>query len=598
MKKITRQLPILFALLVLSGLAYGQSSQTLPIKLQVDPSWHPDSTWVLAFPGSGNTAQTSIGLSAPVKLSTIPKSVITVDSGFSGRIYFFVQQGDASAILESTSGFPADSTFLVRYDFIEITYKQNHYDVANLSSVDQFGLTLSMATFKSNIKNDSVGYKVSANNLISQLQNIRSNPQGGAPVFNNDTNGRFIRVMSPLNAPGAYFNMANYVKLWVNSWISGAKDTIKIFGNYVGATAIFPNNVSVKYSAKHFFYNATISTDHNSVVLAPDPSVACKPAFLQGNITASITSLDSMIYPCDGNFYVSPAVSQLNGLPDRIGYNDPWGTVMRNFLVGFNTGYYENAANGLNQNYSWNWNPDSAFKFNYGGDPYYNQYASIIQSTSNSYGFPFTDFIAMPLLPIFGCDTLQVSLWSDNTTNFPDYTPIIINTSGVVPTMVNLLSYGQNIVFNFTNTAICPNSSVSLSFCDSIFQTGYSYTNMDSTKKNATSTSCNNITLTGFPLFRPSIMKDTLNKYPCSFGGQNFNLFIQTDINGYFINAYCDNQAITTTIAPNQLALTVNFGYTIDPANLQLSCPPSSNTNTTQPAPQTKKIKRKRNHTR
>lgn len=538
-----------------------KAQNTLPVQIIAEPWWNPDSTWVMAFPGFATCPTTSIGLSTPVRLSGIPNTMFTLNQGFSGRIYFFTGQGDSSLIMPYVAGVPADTTFPVRYDFVEITYFGNSNDCANLSMVDQIGINLSIATIANGQKTGSRGSNVNLPQLRKNLDTVATDSLNEFWV-----NGQFIRVMSPLHAPNAYFNLGSYLRLTLPT-----DSVVQLFGMYDGSKAAYIDTVPDgdttiyhTFSAQPFYYNAVCNATNDTLVLSPHSSVAGSAVFLQGTIRVAVSDLQNMLYACDGPFQVSvdsgayaPAVS-----PDRIGFNDPWSTVMRNYLVGYNLGYYNTSINGINGDFSWAWNGNFAFNYMHNDTGYYNQYASILQNYTNAYGFPFTDFIDDPLLSIYGCDTFRISLWSDTTHNFSDYTSLAPDTSGALRPTGSDTNYAQNIVFDFGSGVGCPQYGGKLNFMGYNFASGYNYTQLDTTSSNQTI--CGNITLTGFP-----IQFGALNRYPFSAEGSSFHLYLRADSTGLFTEAFTDNNNLVATIGSTGIAVTVsNLLYAISPAYL------------------------------
>ncbi len=557
----------------ISSSLLGQTQ--LKVSIVPDKVWinSPNALWALINPGATSSQATNPPCNMPIYMNNFGDNLFTFEPGFSGRIYFIIDTLgylDSNKFKASITKPNYDTSFPYRYDFVELTYSNGPYDCADISCIDQLGLGLSIATFNSNGKDQSRGYRVPFDTLKNRLENIANPPKANR----YPQNGNYIRINTQQHTPLYYTNMANYVNII-------KKDTIKLFDVYSGSTASYvkytnnnPSIDTVSYSGKFFYYYSYFNPTDSTFRLNPDPSVANDPSFLQGNITIKMHDLYSMIYACDGPFVVSGG--DANKIPvdtDRVGYNDPWSTVVRNYLVGFNLGYYHNSmANKKSGNNSWNWNGRYAFTQ---GSGYYNNYARVIQKYSNAYGFPFSDFIVNPLLPISNTtgsvdNLLRIRIHSDTSTDYSDYTSLAHDTTGAVipPTNYNDTSCsnkGINAVFNFQyilgNDTIAYNDS--MSFFNKTFKIGFDYTMYNPPNNNPTPL-LGNITFTIFPLYTNS-----LNKLPFSMANSNYNLYIRTDANCNFTQSFTDNNSIVTAINPEQTAVTLsNMVFCINPNSI------------------------------
>lgn len=561
---------LLSFLLLLGGTVSAQ--QPLSVRLNIDPALNDSTIWLMATEGTTSSDTTSFGTCKLVCAAAL-NDTFSIEAGFSGRIYIFLNVTDTSLIPNQASEIASDTTLKVRYDFVEVTYFGAQGDCADLSSVDQYGINLSMSiTDSSGVRSGSVGYQANTNTLVERMRSIADTAIYPAIYF--DDAGTFMRVISPLHTPkGTYTDMKDYV----NS-LCTASDTIFLFDMYDGAKATYiltdSTSVDTTYGPKPFYYIALLSAANDSIILQPHSSVAGNAAYLQGRIAVNKADLyDStynMIYACDGPFFVSPLslVPLLQDtIPDKVGFNDPWSTVVRNFLVGFNAGYYGttytlqngSATYTANGNRSWDWNPLHAFPSGGTFDPY----AEVIMESSNSYGFPFSDFLAAPLLQIYGDSLLTISIWSDTTTSFPDYTPNFptMTADTINPVIGNNPLGGNNLVFDFGIGSTVQYDGP-MTFCGLTFANGYNYTQMDTVSPNTTAPG--NITFTGFPSY-----VDSVNQYLFSVEGKPFNLFIEFDSAGYIVQAMCDTPGILAKINNLNTAVTVTgIPYAIAPTYL------------------------------
>jgi hypothetical protein len=553
----------LFFLLIAGLLPISLRAQSIPVRVHLDTQWAADSTWLLATPGGTSTDSVSFGLLKPQLVSELPNGVFQMNQGFSGRIYIFVNTGKTQ-IPTQASQIASDTSLHVRYDFIEATYFGSPYDCADLSSVDQFGLGLSMvSTDTSGNRISSVGYNTNAYGLIHTVSQIVNDSIYPAIFYHDNA---FMRIISPLHTTsGTYTNMESYVNALCN-----ASDTLVIFDSYSGATAkytIDTNSYNHVYDAIPFCYQAILSPTADSIYLVPHPNIAQPSKFLQGTIAINKADLYNtaynMIYACDGPFYVQPSglVPILGDtLPDKVGFNDPWSTVVRNFLAGFNAGYYGQTDTIyeadttwlMNGNNSWTWNPLFAFEQKNA----YNAYAKAVMNHSDSYGFPFSDFIAKPLLNLHGIDSLILNVWNDSTAYTGDYVPTFqkLTADTVNPA-------GPNVSGNLTLNFGCGDSlgyNGAVEFYGNSYTCGWTYTALDTAHQNSNTVSCVNFTV--FPG-----VAGLNNKYTFTVEGTPFGFTVAIDSTGTFTSVAVDNPTITVTLGPNNSITLSNLQYAIPP---------------------------------
>jgi hypothetical protein len=498
-----------------------------------------------------------------------------VNKGFSGRIYIFVN-ADSTEIPTQASAIASDTTMHIRYDFIEATYFGGPYDCADLSSVDQFGLTLSMSSADaSGNRLSSVGYNVNTYGMIAAMSPVVNSAVYPAIFYENN---EFVRIISPLHTPsGAYTDMQTYV-----TQMCATGDTLNLFDSYSGANAVYTidtTSYDTTYAAIPFCYRAVLSPFGDSIYLVPNPDLADPSAFLQGTIAINKADLYNpaynMIYACDGPFYVQPSslIPILgDSVADRVGFNDPWSTVVRNFLAGFNAGYFgamDTVGSYISDgNDSWNWNPLHAFE-----QPYsYNPYAKVIMANSDSYGFPFSDFIAKPLLNLYGVDSLILNVWNDSTTHFPDYVPTFQSlTADTVNPVIGNSPQPAYLTLNFGCTSSVPVYSGTVEFYGNSYATGWTYTNLDTARLNTNSESCINFTL--FP-----VKAGQNNGYTFTVEGKPFNFTVAVDSLGNFTEVVTDNPTVIAQLAANNSITLSNLQYAIPQAYVLNSPPAASST--------------------
>ncbi len=476
----------------------------------------------------------SLPTNTPVQLSTLSGNSFEVPVGFSGRIYFFLTE-DSSKIPSKPSGI--NTTINVRYDWVEMTYDGTPTACVNLTSVDQFGIALTLQTQDgSGKKLQSVGYNEAASSIISTFASLAHS----AVQYNGSA---FIRVRSPLHAVADYPSLNDYLQ--------------NINEKFFIVSGMFDGNPGLGLPAIGFEYECTFNyKNEETIYLVPMGNSS-----LQGTIEIPCSSLPLMIYACDGSFNVpgTTAGPAGNGNGDTVGYNDSWSTVVRNFLVGFNVGYYgympAPASNGYkyNCNYSWDWSPEFAYQYQSQKTPinhYYNQYASTIYNASNSYGFPFSDFIGKPLVGLNNVSTLQISLLNDSETNH-DYTAPPTGSLSPVNYLNPTSGDGTQIAIIFDCGVGQPMYySGSINLMGSDFSTGYN--NWWSGNPPRVPIEAANCTVNQVPCYKSSICQ-----YTFTIRNKPFNLYLQTDNSGNICSAAVDVD-LNVTISASQTSVTIS----------------------------------------
>ncbi|MBC7776013.1 MAG: hypothetical protein H7246_11310, partial [Phycisphaerae bacterium] len=258
------------------------AQSTPALTLKVVPPSSATQIVLLATLGDGISIKPSIGALIPTNLSDLTDNSFTIPVGFSGRIYFFMSPknltpSDLKRMVPTDPASINTKLTSLRYDFVEITYDGTPTASANLSSVDQLGIALSMkALDASKNKIQSVGYKSSLRDIFNVFN--PGNKGGAIP-------DSFTRVLSPLSADeSSRPDLSAYLK-------SLDGKTINLVGNFDGST----DGNKVHHNALPFSY--TCNFQHDTVVLK-----ATTVSGIQGNI--EIPDLADMIFPCEGAFNV------------------------------------------------------------------------------------------------------------------------------------------------------------------------------------------------------------------------------------------------------------------------------------------------------
>ena len=513
----------------------SQSTPTLTVTVKLPHSISSDGIAMLAIQGAKDGKPAEIKIS-PCLLSSIDNQ-FTIEKGFSGRIYFFMpRKGEgAEGLVKKVPTNPSEiNTKLdtLRYDMVEITYDGSFTACANLSSVDQLGFALGLkAISKGGATLQSVGYKSSFLDIYNKIENetVESIPQS------------FSRLVSPLHIDKAdQPNLDAYLK-------SLDGQIINLEGNYDGSK----DAGGKTHAAAHFSY--TCNFKHDDVVLKANPGSG-----IQHDI--SIPNFADMIFPCEGAFNVegSDAGANRNGKGDKVGFNDPWSTVVRNFLVGFNVGFFgfkeKRGEYVYDCNNSWDWEDDFAFKNTFKGGPCWNEYARIISENSNSYGFPFSDVLGRPLVNLSEASKLQIRVFDDEEVDTESYytappqTPTPEN-QGATESLCNG-NYRMSVILD-GNSIIAPIYTGEVNFAGRTFQFGQDaqWDPNDPYKPHDVGK--------GICIIYSIPTSNASNVYyNFSLRGKPFNLFVKTSEDGKISSAAVDG-GLSVRISDDKLNLTI-----------------------------------------
>ncbi len=393
--------------------------------------------------------------------NTVPVTLLNgadpTDTAFvSGKVYFVVQDSGATSSIASQVTLQAElnihnaATDHFVYDSVEMNLTgvpgQSGFDVANLTSVAGFALPMEISAAGA-----SVGYNVSASNLISQLQTNEGGVTTDTSYFlTGPLTADFPTALSPSavisaatpNPTGVTFqssNWASYVaamaaqvqsaptEIVLSGLVNGAKDVNGVFHN----AGYFAYDVTYNPSAT-LNVNGTVET--GVFMLVPTES-----SQILGVIAIDTADLQQSIYSTLGTAEIFGSTADvLSGAAPQYtigtGANDQWGGVLRSFLVGFTAGYYGGEGKPLNPqltasidsidlNNSINWDPTYAFggiyhagtssetlvtrQSGYGTvSQIYDPYAQAFYANTNSYGSGYSDAlmnayeVGGPLLPV------------------------------------------------------------------------------------------------------------------------------------------------------------------------------------------------------
>lgn len=393
-----------------------------------------------------------------------------------GKVYFLVQSlgtadsantADTVITEESQLNWQNAATYDFRYDSFELTLTPSVNDDGNLTSVNGFGIPMSVSVTQNGVVN-SRGYLVSGSTIFSDISSINS--QLLSTYTEGPLAGQSRMAVSSAEAVGdslpgfAASDWLPYLEL-----LKTATDPVKVSGLFNGA----PDAANVWHDAGTFAY--TLSWDGSYFWLTPDAS-----SEIRGAIRITENDLANSIYSTLGNadiFSDDKSTLYLAGM--NTGANNQWGKVFTTLITGFMAGYLGGTGStaGINPknpgsvdlNDSWNWDPSYAFLSNRvdaATDPqYYDKYAKIFFYNSNSYGSGYSDELTQayaaggPLLSLGNADgtdvsTININLFSDSETPTGYTTPVLLNNVSTA-SYATVASHSQanvssNIVLNFT----------------------------------------------------------------------------------------------------------------------------------------------------
>lgn len=365
----------------------------------------------------------------PVRLNELTPSLselhtysMHLPTGFvSARIYisFGHDHMPVKAVLD-----PADPILAnIRYDWVELTYNGDPADYANLTAVEQFGIPMMLQTYKNKEKIQSVGYKDSHLAIREKLYKINSNSFIGG--YGSD----FVRALSPIKN-SSWRTRNNY-----NKYLSKIKGQhFEIKGEFHGSM----DAAEEKHSPCKYDYTGTFEYPKN-IVLVPQKECPMNQITISGG-----ESLINIINACDGTFMVKDRIVKgKDNEKDSISFNDQYSAVVRDFVTGFNLGFYgykdvsadfnedtgrlinklcaighelgvyDYKTDCINYNDEANWWSDKIFAGRFG-----NLYVKTIYPCTNAYSFPFTDFMGKQNVSLDPAkvDTLLITIIKDTDT--------------------------------------------------------------------------------------------------------------------------------------------------------------------------------------
>lgn len=440
-------------------------------------------------------------------------------TGGGQKLYFIIQSNsnpvdDVRQIITTEAdispvGAPTSADNLnYRYDSFEVSLTPATADVGNLTDIVAFGIPMaisvgygpsagsgatptSSATRGYVVDGGSVDATGSGSGLWQKLYEIGGS---GSIQFFSATSGGYATTqprlaIAPATAIGNNVSGTNYsAGQWAGytsslysgagrqATSSGAPGQIQIAGYFTGGH----DAASIYHNGGYYAYDLTYDSATSSFILTPGLT-----SQIRGTITLTQQDLNNSIYTTLGSATVdgfdNGFGSNTATLTMNTGYNNAWGTVLRDFLGGFTAGYWNTSATSLNPALSGalidlnkEWNQDPTYAFGglvsagsagavtqavapLSGGIAYDHYAKVFFRETNSYGNGYSDFLGRsysvgPLIsvwdqvPVPPGGTAQNAHWID-VTLFSDTDTVGSALSGyTAPVIHNYVSGGYTAV--------------------------------------------------------------------------------------------------------------------------------------------------------
>ena len=396
-----------------------------------------------------------------------------------------VSQSSILSIDPTTQTLPFATTYDVAIDSIELALTGTSTDAGNLTSVVEYGLPMSIDVQYTNssgtvLSSASVGYNISGTDIANSLS------AAGATVATFSSGplaGQDQSALPPTNS-----------SVWDNYVSSVGSNTsgIELSGFFNGAE----DASGTYHNAGYFDYTLSWESGANGGTFYLDPTANSQ---IQGTIEISATDLEDSIYQTNGAATILSNGTLFTTM--NTGDNNQWGTVLRQFLVGFDAGYYGSTGTPVNTQVStaidldksYNWDPTYAFGKNLASSAAsmtYNSYAQVITDNSNSYGFGYSDAETAaytsggPLISLYDTNTsadvstIGLTIFADGETPTGYTAPTIGNIVTISPPPATYAAAtgtsGNNIVLDFatsekTNAGVelNPDATIALSILTS-----------------------------------------------------------------------------------------------------------------------------------
>lgn len=414
-------------------------SDTYRTNLTTGGSGNGVYAWAFAFDGTPATKLTQVALVTDGVAAVNPQLNLTQSGGtfLSGTVYFVVQQTkgtgiaplDPNTIVQPGSLYFEDAVARnYRYDVIEATISNNPADVADITSIVQFGSTLELSAGGA-----TRGYNTSAANIYGALQaNLPAGtehytfaPSAGPGTGGSPLNQLREALLAGSNVPNNPANVSADWAAYVTKF-QGIADQVYLASYFNGVAGVSPPSLS--------YYGVSYDQPRDMFWLTPVTMTGVTTT--TGVIGITSTELQQNIYAQTGtlNIYAHKGDATPTQTFNTFTPNNAWGDITKYFVAGFDAGYWGGKANSPNTavketisfNQTWNW--DAPYTYgaintpgHYGytntlgtgtGTPgagrqmFYDPLAATFAQHGNAYGYSYSDLLST------GGTNPQISLWN------------------------------------------------------------------------------------------------------------------------------------------------------------------------------------------
>lgn len=432
---------LVWTALVAVSIAAAQAQLTLKVVNQ-NPAY-ADTNIFLSFRSDGVPVGTVNGqpLQKGTNYSAADVNASCVISSFSGGAKIFVSLGNPLTSATASNGFAPNfnnanlADYSTRWDKVELSYlTTDPGSVANLTADDFASIPMKLSTADGSV---DWHYHGSMQQVLSQLADLCGNSSGSV-VTNGD--GSILRVISPhTSSSSPWPSMQPYIDYVRTNGI-----TTHIAGLYNGLNGGTGPQAQQRYDLVGWINPGGDLVITGSCDVAGPTTVVIPAAELQEAI-----------------YSANPAYVTNNHLPAIRNSNSVYDAILRDILAGFNLGlvgttnldprtgtpfsnettevwYNYNNITGSSLHYT------NVFKALWlDGKTFYNQYASILSTNTDAYGFPFNDTLAKPLLPLVNNPTLTITILPDSVTTADHRISNITVTNGLVTLTLTNLTPGR-----------------------------------------------------------------------------------------------------------------------------------------------------------
>ncbi len=384
---------------------FASASLTMTFKNQ---SEFPDEEvfiWVVGQPGYNITkggTNDAVNLRTAYPLTAVPKGLV-INRVYGGRVYVSFGKGLQTPTdnPERDPGvLPGDIGYNIRHDFMELTFDGQPGNVADLTSMDQFGITLSLQLKANGVPmtgpGSFAGWKGNDDKkVISSLANY-VNPAGSNIVT---AGGKFIRVKGATKFPTLYHNTKGNPQS-----MYAYLDAIKASGKTLTIRGAFNPSNQYHFHAKIDPTGNYVLTKQPEGCTGPVPDKITIPAtYTLGGVTVPLAEA---IYLSNPHYYLNDDDKTL--VPTQ---NDASGAAARDLFAALNLGYVNSThivtPNDLATPPGVDPNTligkavgdlDTAqmhylkIAFSDVNPSFYNIYANAVRVLSDSYGYAYSDW--------------------------------------------------------------------------------------------------------------------------------------------------------------------------------------------------------------